>query len=575
RSEVHAVATVLDRQLASETASLSALARFAHLPRDDRSRDGLAAFIDDVRLAGAGNQRWQSVTLVSASGKALASVTVAAGLAPLPAPPEGWGVLTRPTVTVSPPPSPGAAPTVQVGVPVIRDGRVAGTLWARRVPGTLRAALATVLGVPRMNTILVSYDGIVLAATDPRLVGRPVPFPRLRNLGGRRAGLVSVAPDGSARTYVAFQRADAAPCTVAIIAPIPSELPQPGELPLWAWGLAVAVALSLLAVGLGGSFLRRRMHDLAVAAAAVSQDAPPQLPQPTGVRELDAVQAALHHASQALAERVANRERLHEAEIAVLNMQRAEAISQLTSTIAHDFGNLALVISTRLELIRRSFRGDPRVPRLIDPAVKLTISAGRMISDLARATRTHLAPPMPAQLNELVRETADLLRQAAGRGVHTEFLLQPDLWRCNTNPTMLRSAMFNLVVNAKRAMPDGGTLRIQTCNTVIPADAAEPDEPPAGEYVMLVVSDTGFGIPPETLGRIFDPLFTTRRSGLGTGLGLATVREFVTQSAGHIRVTSRVGEGTTFFLYFPRSTGLPGDAALSASDGAPAGTDPA
>lgn len=553
RGNALAVSTMLDTRVADEVAALKAL---AGSPRMRSGAFGL--FLSEAQVLLAGYQRWQSVVLVSATGQPL--VVAQAGpprslASPSvdPATTGGWDIPTGETVTAMPPAHPGGTPKVQVGVPVDRNGEVVGALWACLAPDSLSAALASQRLVSRWASVVVTEDGIVLAATDPRLVGRPFAYAPWREIRARRLGVITGrAPDGIP-VYVAFDHSRIAPWTIADVAPITSAFPDPAELPAWAWALAGAVAFPLLLVGFAGSFLQRRMQEVAATAVSISRDEPLPPAPPTGVREIDAVHAALRHARQALAERAESRERLHQAEVALLHSQRSEAISHLSSAIAHDFGNLALVISGRLELIRRAVADERKVARLIEPALELTRAAGRMMSDLARTMRTQVAPPGPAQLNELVSEIADLLRRAAGRGVRTEFSLQPDLWRCMVNPTMLRSALFNLVVNARAAMPDGGTLRIHTGNTTIPSGAATRDEPPPGEYVLLTVTDTGAGIPAETLSRIFDPFFTTRRNGRGTGLGLAIVQEFVQQSGGHIRVASEIGIGTAFFLYFPRS----------------------
>ena len=556
RGNARAVASVLDDRLADGIAALTALTG------SPRMRSGEFGLFDaEARVLLAGYGRWQSVTLVSATGSRLAVVrspVARSSSAEAVARPATWQrIPDQAIVSAVPLPSLDGTTEVEVGVPIARGGQRVGALWARLSPDCLRTALMAHSIRPQWTAAIIGTDGIVLATNDTALVGQRFPYDGWRDVHPGTPIATQVRTAGGKRAYVAFDRLTVAPWTVAYVAPISGEVAPP--LPTSSWTVTVtgAVVVPLLAVGLAGGFLRRRVHELAGAAAAVSHDGPMPAQRPTGVREIDAAHAALREARQALAERAADRDRLHEAEVSLLQSQRAEAISHLASAIAHDFGNLALAISGQLELVRRRLGDQPQVTDLIEPALRLTLEAGRMMSDLTTAVRTRTAAPQPAQLNQVLRDAAALLRQAAGRGVRTEFSLQPDLWLCTINHTMLKSAVFNLVINAKAAMPAGGRLWIQTCNTTVPADTTGAEEPPAGEYVMLVVSDTGAGISPETLDRIFDPFFTTRRDDNGTGLGLAVVRDFVMHAAGHIRVTSQPGAGTTFFLYFPRRTEAP------------------
>ncbi len=550
RGHSRAVASVLTQRLTEEIDALAALST------SPRMRSGqFALFGSEARALLAGYQQWQSISLVSGTGELLAVVhEPPVARSPNGAAAEPWEIPTHATVRSRPPAGPGDPAHVEIGVPVTRDNRIVGALWARRAPDRLSAFLRSQRDSPDWTAAIIGPDGIVLAATDQGLVGRPFPDPAWRNPGPRARALTSTHAVAGTRAYVALDRLSVAPWTVAYVAPVGGTIAAPLRSLSWSLILIGGVATPLLLVGIAGGFLQRRMQDLARAAASVSHDEPMPAERPTGVREIDAAHEALRQAHQALAERAANRDRLHEAEVSLLQLHRAEAVSHLTSAVAHDFGNLALAISGQLELVRRKLGDHPDVTRLIEPALQLTVEAGRMMTELTTTARAPGTPPQPAQLNQMIRDTKPLLSKAAGRGVRTEFALQPDLGLCSVNPAMLKSALFNLVINAKAAMPKGGRLRVETCNTTLPPDGAPgAEEPPAGQYVMLVVSDTGAGIPADILDRIFDPFFTTRRNAHGTGLGLAVVREFVTQSGGHIRVTSRVGSGTTFFLYFPRT----------------------
>jgi signal transduction histidine kinase len=551
RHDADAVSTMLDARLADQMVVLKTLSL------EPGTRSGASApFAEAARTLLAGYPDWESVTLASPTAPPL---VVRRGAAPPPSsqPLAGAGTGTPPvpngeTVGIISPASPGGPTTIALGVPVERDGKIVAGLWARVLPSNLLSRLKAQARAAGWTLMIIDDDGTVVAATRRRLVGRRFPYGPWQEFRNRQDGVVTGRALDGTPMYIAFRRSDIAHWTVANATPIGPAFAPTRHPSFWGWALVGAVAFPLLLVGLAAGSLRRRMRELAAAAANVSPEGPWLPVPPSGVREIDAVHDALRRARAALVEGAENRERVHEAEVALLHAQRAEAVGHLASAIAHDFGNLALVVHGRLELIQRAAGDQRRVESLIEPALSLCTSAGSMMSDLARTLRTEATPSGPAQLNSLVGDMRDLVRRAAGRGVRVEFLLRPELWLCSVNATMFRSAVFNLVVNAKAAMPKGGTLRIETRNVTIPPDNAETDGVPAGEYVLLAIADTGAGIPPEIVSQIFDPLFTTRRSGRGTGLGLAIVREFVHQAGGHVRVASEIGVGTSFFLHFPR-----------------------
>ena len=245
------------------------------------------------------------------------------------------------------------------------------------------------------------------------------------------------------------------------------------------------------------------------------------------------------------------------AEEALRQAQKMEAIGQLTGGVAHDFNNLLTVIIGGLDTIRRSKPGDEaRIQRAVDMAVKGAQRAASLTSRLLAFSRRQPLDPKPLDLNLLVRDMTDLLHRTLGEQIELEGVLAPRLWPVEVDQNQLESAILNLAVNARDAMPEGGKLTIETANTALDESYVALDsEVIPGQYVVVCVSDTGTGMSKEVLAKVFEPFFTTKEVGRGTGLGLSMVYGFVKQSGGHITIYSEEGHGTTVKLYFPRYTG--------------------
>ena len=255
-----------------------------------------------------------------------------------------------------------------------------------------------------------------------------------------------------------------------------------------------------------------------------------------------------------VAEEVAERSK---AEAALRQAQKMEAIGQLTGGVAHDFNNLLTVILGGLDTIRRSRPEDVgRVRRAVDMATKGAERAASLTSRLLAFSRRQPLEPRPLQLNGVVRDMTDLLHRTLGEQIELEGVLAPRLWQVELDQNQLESAILNLAVNARDAMPDGGKLTLETANAILDETYTALDaEVLPGQYAVISVSDTGAGMDKETLARVFEPFFTTKEVGRGTGLGLSMVYGFVKQSGGHITIYSEVGHGTTVKLYFPRHFG--------------------
>ena len=258
-----------------------------------------------------------------------------------------------------------------------------------------------------------------------------------------------------------------------------------------------------------------------------------------------------------ITERKTAERELEAAREALFQSQKMEAVGQLTGGVAHDFNNLLTVIIGGLDTIARSKPSDTvRIRRALEMSRHAAERAASLTSRLLAFSRKQALDPTPTDLNALVRNMADLLHRTLGEQVELESVLSPRLWTVEVDRNQLESAVLNLAVNARDAMPSGGKLTIETQNTFLDQSYAATDaEVRPGQYAVICVSDTGSGMSKATLARVFEPFFTTKELGRGTGLGLSMVYGFVKQSGGHVTIYSEEGQGTTVKLYFPRHNG--------------------
>jgi two-component system cell cycle sensor histidine kinase/response regulator CckA len=243
--------------------------------------------------------------------------------------------------------------------------------------------------------------------------------------------------------------------------------------------------------------------------------------------------------------------------------QKMQAVGQLAGGVAHDFNNLLTVIIGNCEfLLMRHQAGDPSFKE-INEVHQNALRAAALVSQLLAFSRKQTMQPKVLALGDVIGELAQMLRRLVGEGITLNVERESDLWAVHADEAQLGNAIINLVVNARDAMPSGGTVAIRTANqTVTQSSALGTAIMPAGDYVRIEVSDTGTGMSKEIQSKIFDPFFTTKPIGQGTGLGLATVYGIVKQSGGFITVDSEVGKGTAFNIYLPRRK-------LEAADTAP------
>jgi PAS domain S-box-containing protein len=239
------------------------------------------------------------------------------------------------------------------------------------------------------------------------------------------------------------------------------------------------------------------------------------------------------------------------------HVQKMDAIGQLTGGVAHDFNNILTVITGTIGILEEAVADKPElvsIAKLIDEAAERGASLTKHLLAFARKQPLQ---PREIDVNALVLEAAKLLHPTLGEHVEIKPLLADDAWTALVDPSQLTTAVLNLALNARDAMPLGGKLAIETNNVYLDENYANMhSEVTPGNYVMVAVSDTGAGIPAALLERVFDPFFTTKEVGKGTGLGLSMVFGFVKQSGGHIKIYSEEGHGTSVKMYLPRATGL-------------------
>ena len=266
-----------------------------------------------------------------------------------------------------------------------------------------------------------------------------------------------------------------------------------------------------------------------------------------------------------LTERVAAEAALHQA-------QKMEAMGQLTGGIAHDFNNLLTVVMGNLEMLRDRLT-TPLQHELVNEALEAADLGARLTTRLlAFSRRSHLEPQV-VNLNGFVLGLTDMLHRTLGETTFLSNALSPDLWFAKVDPSQVESAIVNLAVNARDAMPDGGRLVLETGNHVVDPEATGgPHGLQTGEYVRLSVSDTGIGMSDAVRERAFEPFFTTKETGRGTGLGLSMIYGFAKQSGGHASIQSEEGVGTTVNLYLPRHIAEEANATVASAGVPRAGT---
>lgn len=273
------------------------------------------------------------------------------------------------------------------------------------------------------------------------------------------------------------------------------------------------------------------------------------------VRHRQRAEAQLRQLNETLEARVIaeiDERRLAEAKLA--QAQKMETVGKLTGGVAHDFNNLLQVVAGNLQLLAKDIAGNERAERRVTNAMAGVSRGSKLASQLLAFGRRQALEPKVVNISRFVRGMDDMLRRAIGEGIEIETVVGGGLWNTFIDPAQVENALLNLAINARDAMEGQGRLTIELSNTHLDdAYVRAHDDVSAGQYVMLAVTDTGSGMAPEIIDKVFEPFFSTKREGKGSGLGLSMVYGFVKQSGGHVKIYSELGHGTTIKLYLPRA----------------------
>jgi two-component system CheB/CheR fusion protein len=275
-------------------------------------------------------------------------------------------------------------------------------------------------------------------------------------------------------------------------------------------------------------------------------------------RDRDGNILGIYGISHDITELRAAQDSLEQTRAALFRSQKMEAVGQLTGGIAHDFNNILTVMLGNLELLRmRLSDGDHQAVELIDETLRATKHGQDLTGDLLAFSRRRQLNPQPVAINPLVDNVVRLLTRTLGASIRITTASSRDAGVAMVDPAALEAAILNIALNARDAMPEGGALTIRTSRADITQAPRTDDDLPIGQYAMLAIQDTGTGMPPEVVQRVFEPFFTPKTGGAGSGLGLSMVYGFAKQSGGAIHIASEVGRGTTVILYLPLTKSEP------------------
>ena len=251
---------------------------------------------------------------------------------------------------------------------------------------------------------------------------------------------------------------------------------------------------------------------------------------------------------------------LKEAQEQLAGSQKMEAVGQLSGGIAHDFNNLMMIVLGNLETIKRNTSDlaniHPNLERNLNNAIRGAQRAASVTSRLLAFSRRQPLDPKPLDVNKFLSGSAEFLQRSLGELVNVEVVGAAGLWQIEVDANQLETALVNVAINSRDAMPNGGKLTIEAANTYLDAAYCQKNpELSPGQFVVICITDTGEGMDRDVLSHAFEPFFTTKEVGHGTGLGLSQVYGFVKQSGGHVKIYSEVSQGKTVKLYFPRFAG--------------------
>jgi signal transduction histidine kinase len=450
-------------------------------------------------------------------------------------------------------------PVIAIDVPVSRNGHVIYDLGVGIVPDRLAEILRSQNLPSDWVTAILDSSGTVAARTHApeEFVGQKAAPALIRRMAEVPEGAINASTLESIPVISSFSRSAISGWSVVIGIPR-ADLMANLQQTLWLTG--AAAALVLLVGGVIARLISRRIgrsiHALTGPALALGAGQSVSAPR-TAVVEVNQVAQALVNAAHERARL------LHKQEEMAAELRRAqqlEALGHLTGTVAHDFGNLLMPIVGNLELLAKS-PADPRTPFRVSSAQAAAERATKLIHSLLAFA--HQQPLVVENIdgNLVIHGIAQLLREALGEVGTLSLDLEPGLWPVQADKTQLEMAILNLVVNARDAITTVGEVHVSTANVTLRGEAAGL----TGQYVRIAVTDTGAGMPPEVLARAFEPLFTTKPAGKGTGLGLASLYGFAKQCGGAAMIDSAVGRGTTVTVYLPRAQCATDDATVRAA----------
>jgi signal transduction histidine kinase/CheY-like chemotaxis protein len=466
-------------------------------------------------------------------------------------------------------------PILTVGVPVFQDGKVIYVLTMALDPDYFSAVLQD-QNIPFAWTAgVLDRKGITVARNRDldRFFGHTATATLRERMAGAVEGWFPDVTSEGMDVYAAFRRSLITGWTVAISIP-KDAMDAPLRRAYWlAFGGGTATLALSLALAWGMARTIRRPVEALTAATQALGSGEPLGPLLGGVRELDQVGDALNAAAVLLTrtraeleamvgertqELAGANERLtaeidarKQAQTALLQAQKMEAMGQLTGGIAHDFNNLLTAASGALELLETRI-SDERGLRLLQTAQRAAARGAKLTGSLLAFARKQRLEPVLADINSMVIEVTDLLRRSIGPTIEVRHALASSLWPTLVDTSQIETVLLNVAINARDAMPQGGVLLIETANLRAGIDDV-PEEIVGHDCVLVSMTDTGTGMSPEVLEHAFEPFFTTKEIGKGTGLGLSTVFGVVRQSDGAIRIRSRVEKGTTVEIYLPRA----------------------
>ena len=572
QSTARALSIVVDRQLGQAEAVMQALATAPSLLGGD-----FEAFDKQARAANPIPGSW--IVVRETSGAQRINTRLPPG-APLP---HDSGVREQisglvaggPHVSNLIPTSNAGKPVFGIDIPVLRDGAVAYDLAIVIQPAVFDQIFTEQRLPENWIGIIVDREGVLVRRSyrGDETTGRGV-------LPALKAHLAQPAPEGlfegqspeGLQTLLAYSRSPKSGWTFAVAVPR-SAFGAAARRSLY---LAVAtgiglIGFSILAARWIASGIARPIDGLVDLAAEMGRGEPvPKVV--TGLAEADTVAVEMRKAAASIRDftatlelRVAERTQdLEEANARLSNeiderrraedqlarVQRMEAVGQLSGGIAHDFNNLLQAVIGNLDLAKvRST--DPRALKFIDQALAGAERGAKLTSQLLAFSRRQRLEPAAVDVNQLVRGLSDILHSTLGGTNAIEVRLAEELWRGFADATQLELIVLNLAINARDAMTGVGTLTIATRNATL-GTPARPEEPQAGDYVELSVTDTGTGIPQDVLARVFEPFFTTKEVGKGSGLGLSQVLGLTQQLGGGVRIESEPGKGTTVRVFLAR-----------------------